>query len=466
MPSIGSVEVGKPTLFTALLLVLMTLGFHAEAKKPKKLVWAGLLRGPLSPKEGRTLEALLIDELDGYDTFRLVDASGNALDRRLLASDAARCAMLKDAGVDLFLNFKHKRAIKKLGQALQVFESRLTSLADYELLHDTLLAKAEAHFQAKQFGAAQRTLENFAALAPKKVPSSKTHSKKFVRLWKKARRNMSPYGRIRAECLQPGCTVQVDGQHLGEAPLLATRIIPGKHYVVARWGHAMAISTVRVAPGKEAEIKLGRKGPTEAARQALVEAASQRTGLEEAESQANRIAKLSGSAGVLLAAVRKDKQDTLLLVSKHSKSGAVEAMVSLRLTDKISAQSTAKNVRTLAAAIFVDKRLGEFKVEQGSAALTTGLLELLYEKTNIIAQPSLPEPKNGEPPKLDVEAGPPPPALTEPVTGASTEAGITEKWWFWAALGGGVAVVAASVAAGVALSSGAPDTTNFIVRLP
>src|SRR5687767_10818651 len=75
------------------LLVGLLCGSTARAD-PARLAWVGLERGPLPPAEAEQLEKLLIDELDGYDSFRLVDASGHALDARLLASEAALVARL------------------------------------------------------------------------------------------------------------------------------------------------------------------------------------------------------------------------------------------------------------------------------------------------------------------------------------------------------------------------------------
>jgi hypothetical protein len=108
---------------------------EADAKTPRRLAWVGLVPGPLQTEQADALEALILDELDGYDSFRLVDAGGHALDDRLLAFEASRVAKLIDEGVSNLLALKHKKAIVRLDQAIEVFETRLTSLRDHELLH-------------------------------------------------------------------------------------------------------------------------------------------------------------------------------------------------------------------------------------------------------------------------------------------------------------------------------------------
>src|SRR5690606_33898165 len=138
----------------------------------------------------------ILDDLDGYDSFRLVDASGNALDARLLAAEAALVARLKDQGINDALEFNTARALKRLNQAIAVFESRLVQLQDYELLHDTLLARAETEFQAGSKSAAKTRLKLLATLAPKRFPTPKTHPAALVKLWNDAKDQLGAAGRI------------------------------------------------------------------------------------------------------------------------------------------------------------------------------------------------------------------------------------------------------------------------------
>src|SRR5688572_32116809 len=111
--------------YLTLFVGLLCGGASTARADPARLAWVGLERGVLPPKEAEQLEKLLIDELDGYDSFRLVDASGHALDARLLAAEAALVARLQDDGINLALEFNTAPAIKKYDQAIAVFEARL-----------------------------------------------------------------------------------------------------------------------------------------------------------------------------------------------------------------------------------------------------------------------------------------------------------------------------------------------------
>src|ERR1700704_6551862 len=108
---------------------------------------------------------------EGFPHLRRLDAGGNALDERLLGYEASRAAKLIDEGVDHLLHFRHKKAIERLDKAIEVFETRLTSLHDFEILDEALLAKAEALDQSGKPQAALETLKQLASLTPRKIPT-------------------------------------------------------------------------------------------------------------------------------------------------------------------------------------------------------------------------------------------------------------------------------------------------------
>ncbi len=446
----------------ALLSVLLAVAFAAPApalakrKKPRRYAWVGLERGPLAPKAARQLETLLVDELNGYDSFRLVDASGHALDRRLLGDDAALVSKLKNEGVDLFLRFKHQQALEKLEKAISIFESRLVTLEDYELVHDALLAKAEAQHQSGEHGAAKATLKHLLALGPKISPNARTHSAKFVRLWDAAKREMGAVGRIEIECADPGCLVQVDGQRLGEAPLVATRILPGEHYVVATWPHGVLKTTVRVAAGREAKVRLERTGPAEEARRAMLEVIQRRRGKEAAPEFGTRIASLARAWTTLIGAVKKGPDGKLwLFIARHGSGGPLRAVGRVPLDAEVDSERVARNVKRLCAALFVDQRAEEFSIDDGGAlTVETGVAEALYASRISIDAADAPPP-------------PPPPGgtafVTPPPPPTGDDDGLLSQWWFWAIVGG---AAAAGTIAGVVLLSPDPATTKFEVRLP
>lgn len=445
----------------ALLVAVLTVPSVAVAKrsKPRRYAWVGLERGPLAPKAARQLETLLVDELNGYDSFRLVDASGHALDRRLLGDDAALVSKLKNEGVDLFLRFEHKKALEKLEKAISIFESRLITLEDYELLHDALLAKAEAQYQGGEHGAAKATLKNLLALGPKIAPNARTHPAKFVRLWDAAKREMGSVGRIEIECADPGCLVQVDGQRLGEAPLVATRILPGQHYVVATWPHGVLKTTVQVAAGREAKVRLERTGPAEEARRALLEVIQRRRGVDAAPEHAARIASLARAWTTLVGAVKKDADGKVwLFIARHGSGGPMRAVGRVPLDEAIDTERVARNVKRLCAALFVDQRAAEFSVDDGGAlTVESGVGEMLYASRSSVEAVDL-SPPPPPPPGGSAFVAPDPVEPVDPDGG-----GVLTAWWFWAIVGG---AVAGGAIAGVVLLSPDPATTKFEVRLP
>lgn len=446
----------RRTLILALGLCWASGVVHAEPA-PGRLAFTGLLEGPLAPARAELLERLLLDELDGYDSFRVVDSSGNALDQRLLASEALRAAQLKNEGVDLLLRFQYGPAIKKLEQAISVFEARLVALPDYELLHDALLAKAEALFLSGEKTAARATVKNLLALSPKTRPTTKTHEKGFVALYDRAKTELEAVGRIQVSCDPPGCTIQVDGQKLGPAPLYATRILPGRHYVVASWSNGVKLAIVQVPPGGEARANLSREGPAEATRQELRTALERKVGLAEVQALTQRIAGLAQAKQVLVAAVRADAEGLpFLLVGLHAQSGAPNKVVRLPLPEALDDVALARDVRRLGAALFVEPKPGEWDLAQdGAARSAPGMAAVLYggltEAPRFVSGDE-PPPEEGLLPSeklaLPVEAEPSP----------------LETWWFWTIVG--VVVVGAAVGT-VALTSGSdPTSTRFEVRLP
>ncbi len=441
-----------------LTLVISLLAVSTARADPARLAWIGVERGPLPPAQADQLERLLLDDLDGYDSFRLVDASGHALDARLLAAEAALVARLKDEAINLALEFKTPRALKKFDQAIAVFETRLVQLLDYELFHDTLLAKAEAQFQSGERTAAKTTLKQLAALSPAHVPTIRTHPAGLVRLWTDAKEELGAAGTINVRC--DGCTVQIDGQPLGHAPLLATRILPGKHYLVARWPYGFSYETVRVAAGQESKVEVERSGPAEDARNALLAAVENREGIAAATKAAARAARLAQSEGVLLVAIKSDADaHRFLLTALHGANGDLLAIVRAELPGDVEDERTAAVVGRVGALLFVDKRKGELELSpDGTAHPAEQLAARLYEG---VGTPAVTPPP---PPPLDVEPPPPNPFPPPPPPPIAENNSVVQKWWFWTIIG----VAAAGAGTGVAIWAGnrTPNRTNFQVLFP
>lgn len=469
----------------------------AAAKGSNRVAWIGIARGPLSPQRAATLEALILDEIDGYDSFRVVDAGGNALDDRVLAAEASRVAKLIDEGVDHLLNFRHKKATIKLEQAIEVFETRLTPLRDHELLHEALLAKAEALLQGGKNTAALETLKTLAALSPRRVPSRKTHSQKFVSLYDRALAEVGTTSKVEITAEEPACSILVDGKPLGVAPVELPKVAPGRHYVVARWPFASVLRSVQVAPGRELKVELTREGPAEEARVALLRAIEARQGVDAATPLARRLADLSASDHTLVAGIRADEGRTYLMLARHDDEGRAAAVVRAVIPDAVDSDEVSTAVRRIAVALFVDKLGGELELDPaGEVRPVAGLALGLYgrgfggavsvaveplpeepvkvvpapepEPRADVLEPSEPDPNKATPAERPVPSG------ERPVGGALGEvpevepegggAPVTKQWWFW--VGVGVALVGAAVGVGVAASAPDPTSTRLEFRWP
>lgn len=446
------------------------------AEKPKgtqKLAWIGLYRGPLAPARAESLEALLLDELDGYDSFRLVDAGGGALDERLLASEASRAQRLIDEGVDLLLNFKQKKAITKFDQAIEVFETRLTALRDQELLHEALLAKAEALFQNNNKTAATETLKNLAALSPKRVPNKKTHPAKFVALWDRALEELGAAGKIIIEAADPAAVITFDGKVMGNAPVEISDVLPGKHYVVARWPFYLRAESVQVAPGREARASLDRSGPAETARTSLIDGIEKRQGASEAQVHARRIADIAGADESMAGAIREVDGRQVLVVAKHGGDGAIETVVAVPIQEGIDSEAMSAAVRQLGAVLFVDKSTGELEIVAGGEAQPApGLSATLYGRSGSAAV-AVREPSR-DPEVAPREKDRPLPSVVEPheddrslepplTAKVEEDAPITSEWWFW--VGVGAAFVGVAVIGGSFILRPDPTSTDVEVVL-
>jgi hypothetical protein len=451
-----------PGPFGALFLAVLSCSPRvALAEEPERMAWAGLARGPLAPAKAEALEKLILDELDGYDSFRLVDAGGNALDQRLLASEAQRCASLKNEGIDLLLRFQYGPAIRKLDQAITVFEARLPALVDYELLHDALLAKAEALYHSGEKTAAKSTLRSLLALSPKTRPSAKTHEKGFVALYERAKADLDSVGRIQVNCEDPGCTVQIDGQQLGPAPLYATRMLPGRHYVVATWSDGIRIALAQVPAGGEARINIKREGPSEEARRGLLQLIEKKGGPSESKPIAQRVVSLAQASSMLVGAVRADANGkSYLLLGRHDRMGTMLVVARMPLATAVEDTAEAKAIRRLAVALFVDKTEGEIDLDpSGAVKNAPGIAAILYGGFGEAPQiedvdPDAPPPPHG-PTLLPSQVAPAPPPEDDSITG---------QWWFWTIIG--VVVVGAAAGTAVVMLQEDVTTTRFQVNLP
>ncbi|MCK6552292.1 PEGA domain-containing protein [Myxococcota bacterium] len=461
----------------AALVVASVVPLDATAKDAGKVAWIGVARGPLAPAHGALLESLVLDELDGYDSFRIVDAGGGTLDDRLLGAEAARMSKLVDEAVDHLLHFRAKQALERVDAAIQIFESRLLPLSDYELLHEALVVRAEALAELGKGGAAVEALKSLAALSPKKPPSKKTHAPKIVELWERATAEKPRLGVLRVQVAEPGATISVDGKALGRAPVEVPKLPPGRHYVVARWSSSIVLEAVQLGAGRELTVELARRGPAEEARRGILDVIDARTGADRAIALAKRVRELSSADDVLVAGVRAEAKGPMLHLARHGAAGRIEAVVRVPIPASADGEGTAIAVRRAAAAMFVDRRTGFVDItDAGDARLGSELAAALYGKAASGAVTLAPataadwaRAKDADDaadlPMGDASVAPDDaPALVREAPRTDDDGGVTSAWWFWAALG--AVVVAGAAVGGAVLLAPDPTTTTLQLDLP
>ena len=443
------------------LVLLGTAALAAEPPPPPtRTVWLGVVRGPLSPSSARGIELRVREALMTYKSIHVVDAAGHPLEERPLAADAAAMAKLVDQGIEHLLGLRYDDAIERLEQAASLFEARLTMLRDHELLHDALLAKAEAQAQSGRRQLAKTTLKRFAALKPSKVPTRETHERRFVGLWRDALRELGHTGLLELQSNPAGAVIQIDGQTLGRAPVTSRPLRPGTHYVVARWPSFAVTRSVQLGPGSTMALALEQTGPAARARRALRDAIARRRGTTTAEAAATKIFQIASAGSLFVAAVRRMGEGHALYLARH---GADGKLIGIGRTAIDPSKDSATAVRRLTAAFLVDGRTSSFELDPlGAATEASDLAESLYgraraDDTDIDLHPDVASLPAGDAPA-------PMSAITSTATQvAASSTPISEAWWFWTLIG---VVVVGGAATAYALVPRDASSTNIQVTLP
>jgi len=432
----------------------------APSKKPKskRTVWLGVVRGPLAPKAARAIEIRVREALITYPSVHVIDAAGHALEERPLAVGAAAMAKLLDEGIEHLLGLRYDDAIDRLESATSLFEGRLTMLKDHELLHEALLAKAEAQAQSGRKQLAKTTLQRFAALNPTKVPTRDSHKRSFVSLWRDALREIGHSGTLEIRARPAGAYIQVDGVVLGKAPVTTRPMRPGPHYVVARWPSFAVTRTVQLGAGSTVEMTLEQSGPAARERERVRGAIGRRRGTVVAQTAAKKIFQIAHADALFVAGVRRDGDGNALFLARHAPDGSIVGIGRAPLTDE-----PASAVRKLAAAFLVDGRTGDFQLDAaGTIKDASELADALYGRARADADIDM-EDVPDDVASLPEGDDPAPLSALTPGAEVTAAAPITEKWWFWTLIG---VVAVGGAATAYALVPRRADSTNIQITLP
>jgi len=436
------------------LLVLFGLGLPvsglAKGSPAVRTVWVGLQRGPLSPADAEKLETELVLSIGKQKQLRLVDVSGGALSDKALAHHAGGLAKLIDQGIDLLLGLKAKQAVEKLDRAIKLFEAQLTPLRDHELLHDAMLAKAEAQMVLKQRETAKNTLKRLAALKPKQAPSRNTHERPFVKLWESAKSDLGHKGSIEVHSQPPGALIQVDGRPSGSAPITAQTLHAGRHYVVARWPSQVIAKMVQLSPGQNLLVEIKASGPSHRIKRDLMSSKIHRLPPARLAKEVHKLSRIAEAKRVLIGSVFKKDKLTYLTISRFDDQGTLIA----------KGMASLKNIKRLIDAITDASIKGHFELLPDGSIGKKSEAELLPNtedpEAEIVMTSSTADNQIAlaEPQLIDTA-----PSATE-----ETQVEAKPSWWLWAGIG--LVILAGAGTGGVMLLTPPAQTTEVQVNLP
>jgi|GEM_PF-2290475 len=452
---------GFKRVVVAILLILpMSLGAMTKtAHADERTVWFTLDRGPLAPSKAEKLEMELVTVLGQQKSTLMVDVSGGALSERALTHHAAGLAKLIDEGISLLLSLKSERAIKKLERAIKLFEARLTPLRNHELLHDAMLAKAEAEMIQKKTQLAKTSLKKLAALKPTQAPTKNTHEPKFVRLWQDAISDLGHRGSIEIETNPGRAYIQVDGRPIGPAPVTTETLHAGRHHLVARWPSTIVTKTVQLSPGQNLYVQLKPSGPAHKIKSDLLSQNMKFVSGPRLQTSFRRICKIADAKGLLTGKIRKSGSKEYVVISRYRQDGSFQA--------KVAAEIGLMN--KVAAVIANPKTKGEFELKaDGTQGPIPKLAEVTEEEdgstqtaaasevTHDTSVTSPPRPSENDLAHKKLIAQP-------PTQATEVSSRTSNAWLIWTLVG--LAVVGAG-AASAALFAPAPQETAFTISLP
>lgn len=447
-------------LVLSLIIISSSTDVHAKTP-PKPTAWFGLDRGPLAPAKADKLETELVTALGSQKSIQLVDVAGGALSERSLAHHASGLAKLIDQGIELLLSLKATQSIEKLDLAIKLFEARLTSLRDHELLHDAMLAKAEAEMILKRRETAKNTLKKLAALKPKQAPTRNTHERKFVKLWESALSDLGHQGTIEVQTSPRNAYVQIDGRPIGKAPVTSKPLHAGRHYIVARWPSTVVSKMVQLSPGQNLFVELKPTGPSHRVKKDLQSQSLKRIAPTRLQTSLRKICKIAGTKQILLGQVLRGDKGNYVVISRYDEQGTLI----FRAAAKIGLEAA------LMKAVSADKAKGVFEVKADgktgpmpklseaakSTPPPTQLAEVSTSTDTALPAGVLLSPSNTSTATTLALSNPPPPAT-------STETDAEESsWLLWTLVG---LAVAGAGAGGALLLVPSASQTQITVNLP
>jgi hypothetical protein len=213
-----------------------------------------------------------------------------------------------ERGLEAYRKLDLASSIQELAKAVELAESALAELVDFELLISAHVELAVAELAMKKTEEAEAQLMRALELRPKLELSIDRYPPRAVQAFEKAKKKASAKKRSRLNVSSsPGlATVEVDGIARGDSPI-SVELPPGRHrYVIEKSDYLAERSVVTIAKAEESvEITLA-PDVVPRVRAVIAESVRGNASIEEGIAAATELAAALGASEVLVPAIAAD----------------------------------------------------------------------------------------------------------------------------------------------------------------
>lgn len=311
-----------------------------------------------------------------------------------------------------------RAAYRRADAVIEIFEQNLEAVRRSQLVDAYMLA-AIGRCQAGERRACEQRIRDIIAFRESLEYAPERYGPEAADIFERARsRALSgPRGSLIVETDPPGAEVYIDGISYGPSPARADGLLVGAHYVtIKELGYEKLIARAEVRPGRGVSRAHFELVPNERAQLIVSEQAQARIRAELGEPRAgSAIRSLGNTLGTA---------QVVIGVLRPAAGGQVHVQLYLyHLT-----------TRLLQA-----RKQATVTVDEAGIERTRQLAVELYEGVDLTGGIEAPE---------------------DPLIGRQPE--LHEQWWFWTAIGGGVALIAGAIAIGVAVGDSQPIPSGFV----
>jgi hypothetical protein len=146
------------------------------------------------------------------------------------------------SAIGLLRNEEFKKASTHLQKSVDIFMKRLENLRDFDVLADTYVNLAWAYYETGFDFDAKKYIHQYAHLRPDKQLDPKKFPNALIEEFEEEKRRIRQAGpgKVAVETSQKGLTVYLDGQQVGESPMVIEDVSYGTHYITVENGFKRA----------------------------------------------------------------------------------------------------------------------------------------------------------------------------------------------------------------------------------